>query len=308
MTEQYLVILEADGEKPSSTFYEKRARLALKVRGASLDPSLTPVARRTRNGVELASIIQEGAIITPSRSQAVLIAELAREHGIKVVYFGTANITPYESSAADKAAFDKIQGILSKKGRKPEPEVFTVTCYEEMLTYELTASEVFLCPACHGTNIQTRNGHARRVRPPQAGENLAAYWLWSRFPHGKFEIPLTDDEAPDPSYGAVNDLEDLVVRMLGGSLGEIVAGRVPLSEKGKLDLLDAAYITRSYWPQETRDQVRAEALIMWVREFQGTMDFPYIETPVPDVIDSSGLIGTRRALNIYKAYIQSKNN
>lgn len=307
MTQQYIVITEADGSKPSASFYERRSKLALKVRTKDLDLTATPMVRRGL-GQNLGTIIQEGVCITSSYSQAKLVAELAQAYGIKVIFFGQAEIAAYEATEEDRTAFERVNKVLSQRGRKPEPELHTVTCWEEMTTWELTASEVLLCPACSGTNISTRLGHATRVRPPGIDENIPAYWLASRFPAGVFEIPVPDDTCTTLPVllGPTEDAEQtLVSRILSGMVGEVLA-KISLTPKSQLDLLDAVFAARTRWPQVARDQTRAQAMIAWVRRFGGGMDFPLIEDETPDVFDAAGILGIERCLNIYRALTMEK--
>lgn len=306
MTQQYLVITEADGMKPSSSFYERRSKLALKVRTKDLDLTATPMVRRGM-GEHLGTIVQEGVCITSSYSQAKLVAELARAYGIKVIFFGKADLAAYEATAEDRAAFEKVDKVLSKRGRKNEPELHVVCCFEEMKTFEITAAEILLCPSCGGTNLATRLGSATRVPPPTEEENINVYWLMSRFVNGEFEIPVADEEWQSlplqPHAIPENDL-NLVAAIINGEVGKSALS-LPMSPKGKLDLLDAVFVARTRWPQVTRDNTRAEAMICWIRKFGGDGNFPLVEGE-PDIIDAAGIIGVERALNIFKAYTLEK--
>lgn len=303
MATKYIVILENDGMKPATAYYDRRSALALKVRGRDLNQNLAPLTRRSRGGEEIAAILQEGCIVTDSESQARMVAQLAQEYGIKSVYVGTTELTPFEARPADLVAWEKINAHLSRKGRKPDPEPWVVTCYEEMATYEVTAPEVFICPACHGTNLAARLGHANHVRPCEDGENILGYWLNTRFFAGHFEIPVVEDDPTLLPPTGFPDAEEqpLLTLLLSGQVGQAVT-RLPLSEKGKLDLLDAAYLSRRYWPQETREQLRAQAIITWIRTFHGdAMGFPLLEEEAPDVLDALGPLGETRVLHVYQA-------
>lgn len=301
MEHKFIVILENDGSKPSTSYYERREKLALKVRGGNLDQNLAPLARRSRSGEESAAIIQEGCIITGSESQARLVATLASDYGIKAIYIGTADLRPFEVSDADQKAYDLINAKMSRKGRKPDPEEFVVSCWECQTTWEVFASEVMLCPNCHGVNIQVRLGHAARVPTYEEGENILAYWQWSRWQAGNFEIPMPSDEYEIMLPPHLGDAAPLAEAIATGQVGEAVA-LIPMSEAGKLSLLDAVYIARAFWPSETRAELRAKGMVAWIRDMHENYgDFPLLETD-PDILDALGPLGIQRTLHIYKAW------
>lgn len=128
---------------------------------------------------------------------------------------------------------------------------------------------------------------------------LAQYPVFCRH----FEIPVVEDDPTLLRPTGFPDAEEqpLLTLLLSGQVGQAVT-RLPLSEKGKLDLLDAAYLSRRYWPQETREQLRAQAIITWIRQFHGdAMGFPLLEEEAPDVLDALGPLGETRVLHVYQA-------
>ena len=299
--QMWIVVLENDGAKPSSSYYEKRQKLALRVRTNDLDLSATPLTRR-RLGENLGAIIQEGAIVTSSYSQAKLVAELARQYGVEVIFFGSCDLQPYEASPPDRAAWEKVEKVLSRKGRKPDPQTWTVTCLEELLAFEVEASEVYLCPSCQGVAIQVRLGPARRLRAITPHDDPLAYWLHSRFQTGTFELPAEGGQEIATSV-SVQEERELVQDLLTGEVGALAASGLPLTPKFRLDLLDAAYVCRTSWPREARDAARARALIAWVREYKGEVtQINLVEPPKPDLIDCAGILGENLILPVLKAW------
>lgn len=193
----WIVIIEARGVKPSSTYYSRRAKLGLSVRPA--DVKHTPVADRVASTPGI--IVQEGCIVTPSESQAMAVASLALDEGLHDVFVGKLpELVPLEHWDYDLGKIAAhLKETLGARGRKPPSQAFAVTCFECLHTETQDVPYPVKCELCGSLNFKSRAGHAPTIYETSAVSrgDILDYWLRTRFATGWFEIPeiVRDDTA-----------------------------------------------------------------------------------------------------------------
>lgn len=257
----WMVIIEWDGAKPPTVFYNRLQKLGYKVRG---NKEISPLARR--NGFD-GVISQEGLIVTRSESSARTIAGFAYRYNARAVSVARAQFDTTYGSAEDRQVLESIQGYFGQKGRRATPSEFTVTCHECAKSSRVETDKPICCPKCGSFNIAYRSGSipfyfdAGKVSPVEA-------WTRSRFNNGLFESArlsndLLDNDSPLPQSANIPDGERETVNNLVHS--ELCAQLEKLTANGKLTresfirFLDAGYcVIRQN--AETRQRNRLEGI------------------------------------------------
>ncbi len=330
----FIAIIEWDGQKPPSKYYRRLHDLALRSRGGDKDESVLArrqnmsaqalqqaqstskrntsrartrrqTSRETLQGV----IFQEGAIICPSESLARTIAALAqrgfkdgkgnviRAKAVKVgeVQFHSDDFVATDD---DDKALARIDKVFGSRGRPEDESVWSVVCYEELLTSQKTSAGVANCPHCGGVRIRTREGKPNAFAVPDG--SLFDAWVRVRFTSGHWESSHSGDTFP-PALSTV--------RSLIGDSGEQVA--LALIEKSKLDttlagfdkdtalkVLDAVLVGIAHLTKETRDARRLEAWTRYAQSGANPLDYPLAGSDVPDLLDAAGALGAERTAQL----------
>lgn len=215
----YVVVIEWNGKKPPTTFYNRLHEYGLWSRDRRSNQERDEVSLMTWRGNRPGSnksdaksglVIQEGMIMVASYGLAQEIALLARKAGAVFVQVGQMYTSDLHASVPDMEAFEERQMNISKRGPKPIASngTYCVTCYEEAQTYEVEtdmAPMTCLHQSCRSTFIVSRFGRLPRFRKPQDGENLADYWARTRFDTGEFVIPIVNNPE-EGSYPAPRQL------------------------------------------------------------------------------------------------------
>lgn len=236
--EGYVLIIEWDGAKPPTKWYNRLAKLGLSTGNRFGHAEDGVLARRASDaGVTH----QEGAIICKARSTARSLGHVAYELGAKAVTVARIEIESLSMTAEDEAALNRISRTLNRRGRpsKDEPTDWVVTCRDEGRTHQLTSHrEPAYCPRCASGRVQIHSGIQASLSLP--GGALLDVWQKSRFATGAFEIPLVDPEAPAANGSASEAGDTLAIQALAGSLliGEIAG----LDQATQLRLLDLGFI------------------------------------------------------------------
>lgn len=301
----FFVAIEWDGEQPPSTWYERMHYLAGRVRG---DKDETPVVRRDNDsGV----IFQEGLILTPSESLARTLAFLARDKfEAAAVAVGEAVINPaFTMSREDAAIINRISRTLGKRGRKPKPQDWVVTCIEEMTTYGVNESQPIQCPHCRGMRIRVRPGTRTGYRDDH--DDILALWIRTRFAGPHWEpagVDMLTDIDPVPP--AIDDIEfgsDLDSEFVAGLQNSGIAEQIEhLPRFKQLELLDAVYVARRFTNSAKRQTARINAVAKYFQYGGTRSDFAIAETPIPDLLDTAAVMGDERAARLWRGVMDGK--
>lgn len=254
----YIVVLEWDGDKPPTTFYNRMRKLGLLVRG---DKDISPLKRRAM--YEGSVIAQEGAIICSSQSLANLVAIYAQQDGAKNVMIATATPVEFHASQDDVNVLNKVEAIYGKRGRPSgEKQNWAITCLEECKSYqsEDEAYAVGNCPYCRGAVIKTIPGDIPVWKMPD-GDVFEA-WTRHRFAGGEFFISHESDQAAEPPAKAniTHVAEAKTVEMMRNSADFIVAiNKMP--RHTAIRVLDAVLASRTHMRYETRKENRVKSAI-----------------------------------------------
>lgn len=200
----YTVLIEWDGNRPPTRWYNRLHRLGLSIRG---DKEKSPIQRRqSLEGV----VHQEGAIVCKTESQAKALGYLASELGAKAVSITLAETISMEMTPADERVMNNLQAILGKRGRPEIPGNWIINCHDEGHTHPYQGRRPVQCKACGSMLIGLREGEMIRVK--LTGKTPFERWFNSRFVTGGWEEPVVvADDADDPEaistpadYGTVS--------------------------------------------------------------------------------------------------------
>ena len=205
----WLVIIEWDGQKPPTTYYNRLHSLGLNVRGtngAMTTKDESPLARRTGDDPG-AVILQEGAVLCASQSLARSIGLLAQANGAAFVRIApTEETQALVATAEDEAAIQRLNKVYGRRGRPSDTfHDWVVTCLEEMRTFQVRNSKgVANCPNCKGMRIRTRKGRAVGYKRDYMSDDPFESWLRVHFAEGTFEDYMDTAEQMPPELGIIH--------------------------------------------------------------------------------------------------------
>jgi len=215
LTGSYIVIVEWDGRRPPTKWYNRLASIGLFVRGSDAAKETSPIARRYQcsGSHSRAVIVQEGMIITPDEHTAHLVFGWAHQMGARHVSIGTAQFANHYASEMDMDVIKKFetQFGLNKRGRtqQPDKEITTAvvvceTCghTEQRKAPSSRGRQTVNCASCHSSNVTVRLGKKHTVRFPSS-ENASRFEMWARQYLWAQSIPLKDA----PAYEGCNIAE-----------------------------------------------------------------------------------------------------
>ncbi len=294
--EMYIVLIEADGARMPSTYYRRRESLAMKVRG---DRELGPLARR-ENGTSV--IFQEGAVLCNSYSLARQMAwlaidafdELERNGELEgrdpCVSIGRANLTDnITRTAQDSQVINRIQEVLGKRGRKPEPAAWVVSCKECCKVSPVEHHSPIQCPHCAGFLIHKRKGEPVSFR--DAGGDVLELWQRTRFANGLHWEPaeISDSGMMPPADVEVHsDRDRQAVGLL--SVSPALDTIRKMDRETALLFLDAIFCNRTSVPREVRLNNRLQAATVYLRKGGDATAIELAEPDVPDLFDASAVV------------------
>lgn len=290
------VIVEWDGRKPSTKFYNRLRKMNLAVRG---DMSIGPVARRSNEDGSV--IIQEGAFFCASETLAREIAQLAQIDGAKFVVLGQINDTEeYRATPEDRATFERLEATFGRRGRPTEEEAdWLVTCLEEGRTFDVRQRAfVVNCPNCHGLRIRSRkDAHPYYFQLPKHGDTFDL-WTRTHFSQGMYEKPDRDgmfaDLAQLPrSVKPSVPVEAETVQKLSRSTD--LLDRIKMVDRElAFQILSAVFTARTWIPKASRLHPRVEAVTHLFESGGSAVGVSLAEDPDTfDLLDAAAVLGTQ---------------
>ena len=198
----YQLIIEWDGKKPPTSFYNRMREYGLSVRGRGgkakgLENDQTPLARRlfhTKKGWGV--IAQEGIILVETENLLQQLTQWAQYYGARSVMTGRFLIEQTALEESDRGALEAFVKAWTKTGPKRAAElgIYVITCRDELKTFERELEATPLqCPDCLSTNFNARMGKQDVFMSAKYRADdmpLFDYWLATRFSTGMFELPI----------------------------------------------------------------------------------------------------------------------
>jgi predicted RNA-binding Zn-ribbon protein involved in translation (DUF1610 family) len=293
----WAVLIEWDGTQPSSKFYRRLHALAYKVRG---DKEQSPLTRRSGDGDgSQGTIFQEGCIICPAQSTARAIAFLAREmldemENIKgtptVSICRLAMTSNFTMTRQDEQVMERIENVMSKRGRKPPATWWAVSCTECGKATDIEHWSPVNCPNCGGFLIHIRRGHTVRYCDP--GGDVFDAWVRTRFAGPHWEpAPWSADGLAAPPLTAVNlaGREETAATRLQSSPVMDKIRQMP--RETAVAFLDAILINRAHRDTEARMNGRITAATEFFRRNGNPTAVSLAERDEPDLLDATNVLG-----------------
>ena len=317
----YEVTLEWNGDptrgytrRPPSKWYRYLEKLTgMSVRKNGKD-ALTMMDSRMNAG-DYGVIIQEGCIRCGSYSLARTIFFLAKnglwidtKDGRELIkpdacWFTEVKDIEVEMSASDEEALALMSATFSHRGRrKGDPMLWTVSCMEDLASYELEDYHAINCPHCGGLQIRARVGEQLYFADP--GGSLASAWLRTRFATGQWEVPRTGSEEPPTHIDIKDDSEKETVGIMITST-DFIDTLNGMDREDAFRAMDAAFVARLYWDEDRRTNARVQAFTSFMRVSGGMHDkVMLVENPNKfDILDAAGPIGPEWAASKLWRYL-----
>jgi len=268
----YLLVIEWDGKRPPTRWYNRLASLGLYIRGSK---EQSPLARRKApTGV----VHQEGTLFLESLSQAKTLGLLAKSMGAVTVTVGETRVLDTLMTYQDKEALTRIHATLGRRGRPPKNDYHAITCHDCLHTVEVFGQEPPNCQLCGSFRISVRAGKQVRLRETGDSDPIMRQWINTRFVSGSWEEPIiTTDEGVELKKIEYGELEFDIQKSIYNVLGIRKGGTTLLSQlaealkKGTINsakalrYLDVAYRVVQLDIRERLDK-RALAIAEWYRQ------------------------------------------
>lgn len=311
MDRMCIVVIEWDGKKAPSTWYNRLNALKVKVhkpKSVGGHEVLNPEQRRAFESTEEVytggTIVQEGCIITSSDSFARLIAGLAKnEFNAKSVHIGHVEMEKFNPEYDDAQIVNRVQSLLGQRGRPMNGErmTFTVTCLECGRVNVLEDQRFVIgCPSCLSVSVKHRLGTTIRMAVPNNG-TIFEKWLSHRFWTGEFEPNYIDDDGPQPPPPTPSDFyikteSEVVGKMtkikwLSNLDNGITDGTVGIGTA--FSILDSVFISRAYTSDVKRTDQRSRLLYALFSSGWEASELSILESSIPDVGDVTAFGHTR---------------
>jgi hypothetical protein len=300
----HLLLIEWDGGKPPTRWYNRLARLGLTSRRGEKQANhdKSPLLRRLeKNGV----VAQEGALFVSSESLARTLGQEARLMGARSVMLTQAKIKEIvDASPQDKKAHQMMEKEFGTRGRpsKTKPQVFYVICHEEKVIHK-TDGEVFRCPVCGSNYIETVGEKAMPVLKPDLSKGLVSAWQGMRIATGRFLINLTSDtgiQAVSIPPTASNPAKAAIEFFYNNKL-------LSLEECLRcLDFMEEESDERARVGLEKVNENRIKAITYYFQEGGDDSGISIAPTSLIDVFDVAGIIlKNSNNWNLYKKLVKA---
>lgn len=284
----YALIMEWDGNKPSSTFYARRNKLCdMKVRG---DKEINIITRRAKE--DIGAILQEGCIVSSSESLIDTLAMIAEEEAARQgVSISTmvieGEMRQRKTSEEVFNFFRRVQDVFGMRGRKPLPETFVVTCLERLETYFIEAVGVAATPkGSLRFNVIKANSIPNNKVPSTFEQYINA-----RFTSGTFIVGSFSENGKDIPQD-INISDELKNKLASISNG-YNTGKLPvLTNNGEMLVIDAVVAARLYYSKEDVMNARLSAITEYFK-LGGTPDKVklMVDDNCADVLDGAVILG-----------------
>lgn len=293
-----IVLVEWDGGVPPTKWYNRLKSFGLFVSG---NKDQSPLDRRLSHKGE-GVIFQEGAILVPQEGTAKVLACLATECGARAVSIGHITLTDdIGLTANDKAALDRVQAVLGKRGRPVPSADWAVVCYDCLETNSVNGRQPVSCPHCSSFHIKIRQGFP--VITYDTNDDVYTAWQKQRFLTGSYERPILDINSAEKmtpefqvltEFKTISTLDTLANCEIISKIIQAVL-RNDLPRWVALSWLDAAYCTLFDTPSSERQNNRIQAIAKYFEKGgtdytkslnakQGEVDFLDIWNKVPSTI------------------------
>lgn len=304
MSKSWQVLIEWDGQKPSSTWYRRLERIAgAKVRG---DKTLSPLARRenTVEGQNRGLVFQEGAIIVPSESLARTLAAYAlngfpstikteegdefetiiRAKAVQVAKIEYTEIA--ELTDEDRRALDRINSVLGRRGRPIPASAWVVTCLEEGRVFQVNAPHAIACPECGATYIRARLGILPELKDDRG--DVVATWIRTRFSSGEFlPLDLKDRGQEAPEDVTLQDADEFALLKKIEGASDLLDFVRTCDRDVAFRVLDFIFMSRRDFSEDRRKDARILAMTEFFKIGGSPIDFPLFDPDLPDVFSSA---------------------
>ena len=254
-TTGYLVLIEWDGMKPPTSYYNRLRHLTTGVRG---DTSLGPITRRSQNRGD-GIILQEGAIYCSELSLAKTISMLASGYGAPFVQISRMEVVSSKASKEDIEAMARIQEVLGHRGHPFEEKKWTITCLSEAKAYEQRSRGPINCPMCKATAIRVREGRLAKFRYPNASSAFEA-WSRLRFFNGSYEVSgyaYHNAKEPPVDFEITHGVDAQIYKIMADS---DLSGLDFLSYMDAFAIMDGIFTSRITQDKEFRQNERVKAI------------------------------------------------
>jgi len=263
------VLIEWDGRKPPTTFYNRVKRIAGfhvgKRRKDSTSFEDSPLQRRVnlagRNTVSTDRVVfQEGVFLCKSEQLAHEVYQIALGEGAQTVELYHAEPKEFKLSAEDQHIHDAIEDKLGRRGRPAGPkETWVCTCLEEAISSQVEeAYHVVSCPSCGCPKIRSRPGELSPLALPDG--DVVEAWKRNRFASGLFEVPVDGENSP-PATALLADMKEAeTVRTIENS-PDFLAVLKNMRRKTACAILDAVFASRTYLSADALREARMRVCV-----------------------------------------------
>jgi len=297
----YVVLMEWDGMKPPTTYYNRLRSLGLRVRGDKEDRQLSPLDRRLKpaerggSGTVKTIIFQESAVMCASEELSRTIAKYANDCGAKSISIVSGIPEAYHMSTDDQRIMERLESMLGRRGRPTRDmarQDWVVTCMDECTVFQVTdAVQVANCPNCKSPNIFARPGNIPAYAIPKNG-NVVDAWKRLRFSSGRFEVCEEGQiDPPEASALVIIGDEAKAVNLMQASkklVDEVKLIEQTSGRKMALKMLDAVFTAREHLSDNARRDARLQAVIPLYEKGITPQEVSVMESPIEwDVLDGA---------------------
>lgn len=337
MQDYHFVLIEWDGEKPPTKWYRKLDSLVGGVRSgeAANKENMSAIVRRAEHGQAGSVVFQEGCILCKSETLARELALYARDEiGYDMqregrrpptVMIGNARATrAFTPTPEDDMYLKKITDVLGKRGKRPDPVKYVVTCHEDLgvHTTEKPKGHAINCPNCGGFKINVREGGEMVYYDD--GSPIFELWLRTRFnyhahfepceilpEHAKNDVgvqsapPLAGVELynakDDDTVNAMKQSTEIARAMADMEQGEFT------TRMQAIDLLDAIFVARRHYTAQQVLDSRVKAFQQYIKVGGNVQNITIAQMPTPDLLDASKHLNIQTVVGHLIAYVHNAN-
>lgn len=317
----HVVIIEWDGQKPPTRYYNRLARLVAgnedvttgAIRGKGHEIA-DVIERRTLADNPGGIVAQEGCVICMSESLALQIAsyvkyEIAPDMEKPVtVAIGKVELDYNLSLSAELSpVFDRAEEIMAKRGRRAKASPWVVTCRECLHASPVIASQPLNCPNCGGLRISSRKGQPVSYKDSQ--DPIFDFWARTRFAGSGFETAeIAEDGQTPPEFAELLSIDatekvDRAVKAIQSS--DLPQTLQAMDRATAIAILDAIFVAKAYYSPEARQTARVEAVAKYFEKHARSGIAPQMVSIAEigvDLLDTALIMGADRAVELMMTY------